>query len=1329
MSKKKRTSLSIFAVFIMAGTVFVGIAGGEGPTNESQPPSTEWIKTYGGPRREFCSHGMAELTDGYLLLGDTTSYGAGGMDFFLVRTDENGNKLWHSTYGGSLDDSALDMTVSSDGNYLLIGDTYNFGHHGNEDVWLLKIDKNGNIIWSKTYGRSDKDEQGNRIIQTRDGGYMILGMRLNSPSTYDYDILLIKIDRNGNYLWEKTIGGPYYEFPNFIVQTDDGGYAITAYTFSYGAGSADYWLVKTDEHGNKQWDVTFGGPSADYCLDGIQTSDGGFLLCGQTYSYGHGSGDDDIWIIKTNSNGVKQWDRKIGTTKSEFGFPIIETIDGGFLIAGGKDRGNGKDDVYVVKIDEHGNKLWDATFGGYSTTEKARALMQTTDGGYLIGAWTYSTGPEDQDMYYIKMNPEEKNFIQYWSYPNSDKDFEIEMYEPYEIVLHVKNLGATRQYFNFGLSRPRFTCYNVFKNEIFPLWDIKESTTCTINGMPYSFGIKLTDVIGPGETREYIFCLKSHWQWLPEQDFSDIITPAILSACSEMMPSISTIEFLKAITDLYFKNVPIIEYNFCGIGDSKSSSRGSVKVWTTEEKNAALAGSLINMALSGFDTSLGVKVLASGIGAPLAVLCFVAEGGIMATSKDLYDKSFDPDPNFTEIANPYPPYLPALENISNSYYGIAKLIVNQPSFSYACAKSYAKYLGSLEAGSAKWATIQFSATRYYLYKLYNTTKEIYSMFDTIFPDIPPATPEDIAIIRNYLSQKGLPEIEVNMLKYYGFTDEQIDKILQNLLLVDDNFYYKAINNFSQEFKNYSLSLEPLLEYYSTAPKGALLVNVETDHEAIDVTNPPATLTCYVEFYNISNLTDYQIISAVLNDKIIPLSIALSPGDHDNDGIDDIAIEYDTAEIISMINEGELLLSILGNVTLPSSNTSLYSGSVLLTVNGEPPYSPLQPSGPTIGFADNHYTYSASTADPENSQIYFMFDWGDRTNSGWLGPYNSGECCNASHSWSSPGVYNLKVRAKDIWNHTSNWSPSLTVKIREPTSPHPPTPPKLPEPDVFIHFDGPHEWNLTHWEITPETLICFDMKVADEEAGIVELYYRIDNGSWTRYTGCFTLPLGLHYLYYYGIDENGIHSNAACIVIKVVNNLAPLTTCNLNPSLPDGGNGWYISNVTITLTAKDDISGVDSTYYKLDNDGWIKYLGSITIPDDGEHTIKYYSIDKAGNMGETKSAAFKIDKTKPTITFKKPTYGYLYLMGKEILPLGHTVIIGKAMITVECNDETSEIRRVEFYVDDELKEVVTSEPFEWLWDESILGIHTIKAIVYDIAGNMAIDEQEVWIFNL
>lgn len=167
---------------------------------------------------------------------------------------------------------------------------------------------------------------------------------------------------------------------------------------------------------------------------------------------------------------------------------------------------------------------------------------------------------------------------------------------------------------------------------------------------------------------------------------------------------------------------------------------------------------------------------------------------------------------------------------------------------------------------------------------------------------------------------------------------------------------------------------------------------------------------------------------------------------------------------------------------------------------------------------------------------------------------------------------------------------------------------------------------------------------------------------------------------------------------------------------------------MTLTAIDDISGVDSTYYRIDNGNWEKYIDPVMVKEDGKHTISFYSVDKYGNKEGEKSIEIKIDKIKPTIAFESPMHGHLYIFNKKIMPLKHTIIIGKAMIMVIADDETSGIGKVEFYVDDELKHTVISEPYEWIWDEVVLGRHALKVVAYDNAGNIAADEINVWIFN-
>ena len=373
------------------------------------------------------------------------------------------------------------------------------------------------------------------------------------------------------------------------------------------------------------------------------------------------------------------------------------------------------------------------------------------------------------------------------------------------------------------------------------------------------------------------------------------------------------------------------------------------------------------------------------------------------------------------------------------------------------------------------------------------------------------------------------------------------------------------------------------------------------------------------------------------------------------------------------------------------------------------YSPLHPTtNDIIQFTD-------LSTDADGSVVNWTWTFGDGETSTEQNP---------EHKYADDGTYNVTLTVEDDGGASD--TVTKIIKVRKPASPHPPSSPIPPE--TVLIFDGPHEWNITHWEITKETKILFE--VHTHGCGLKETKYKIDDGNWTIFTDPFTINKeGMHELFYYSVDECNAYEPVNAAWIEVVNNIAPTTDYVLTPSSPDGDNGWYVSNVTITFTAKDDITGVDSTYYKVDNNGWMKYSDSITITNNGKHIIKYYSIDRAGNKEEAKSITFKIDKTNPMVNFEKPTYGHLYILGKEIMPLKHTVIIGKAMIKINAHDEISGMEKVEFYVDGELKKVVDNEPYEWILDEKIIGTCVIKVIAYDNAGNTASDEQCVWIFNV
>ncbi|MFH1010680.1 MAG: T9SS type A sorting domain-containing protein [bacterium] len=257
-------------------------------------PDSLWSRTFGGSGSDGCSSVQQTTDGGYILGGETTSYGAGGSDFWLVKTDANGDSLWSRTFGGSDDDVCTSVQQTTDGGYILGGMTMSYGA-GECDFWLVKTDANGDSLWSRTFGGSSNDICWS-VQQTTDGGY-ILGGGTNSYGAGECDFWLVKTDAGGTQLWDTTFGGSSNDVCLSVQQTPGGGYILGGYTGSYGAGSEDFWLVKTDTSGTEEWSCTFGGSDLDGCNSVQQTSDGGYILGGETRSYGADPGN--FWLVKT----------------------------------------------------------------------------------------------------------------------------------------------------------------------------------------------------------------------------------------------------------------------------------------------------------------------------------------------------------------------------------------------------------------------------------------------------------------------------------------------------------------------------------------------------------------------------------------------------------------------------------------------------------------------------------------------------------------------------------------------------------------------------------------------------------------------------------------------------------------------------------------------------------------------------------------------------------------------------------------------------------------------------------------------------------------------
>lgn len=364
-----------------------------------EPHEYSWQKTFGGLSDDIGAAILQTSEGGYIMTGHTSSYGAGGMDIWMIKTDAQGNEIWSETLGGKGDEFVTSVQQTSDDGYIMVGITSSYGS-GGRDLWMTKTDALGNKQWDKTFGGS-WDDGGISVRQTRDGGFIATGATGSfGPSV----VWLIKTDPNGNKEWDKTISpeGDVGEMStgSSVQQTDDGGYIIAG-----DSSKESVLLIKTDAQGNKQWEKIFGGLASDGANVNansriLQTSDGGYII--DSYTSQNGAGGMDLWLIKADAKGNEIWNKTYGGKGDDFGTTIQQTSDDGYIITGHTSSyGAGGMDLWMIKIDAAGNEIWSKTFGGKGDDFGA-AIQQTTDGGYIMTGRTSSYGAGGMDLWMIK---------------------------------------------------------------------------------------------------------------------------------------------------------------------------------------------------------------------------------------------------------------------------------------------------------------------------------------------------------------------------------------------------------------------------------------------------------------------------------------------------------------------------------------------------------------------------------------------------------------------------------------------------------------------------------------------------------------------------------------------------------------------------------------------------------------------------------------------------------------------------------------------------------------------------------------------------------------
>ena len=381
----------------------------------------EFQQNFGGTNSEIVKNSRQTADGGYIIAGHTlsddiqVSDNYGGVDYWLVKTDAQGNIQWEQNYGGSSTDLGQTIIQTDDEGYLFLGGALSNDRDvtapkGSFDIWLLRLNANGDVVFDRSYGGTGNDRP-SWMEATSDGGYVICATTSSDNGDVNEnkgvtDVLVLKLDANLNVQWSKTVGGSSEDFANHIQQTSDGGYVVTGGTFSIDGdingnnGDMEVLVFKLDANGNLMWLQTLGGSGLEWGNSIIETSNGDIMVTGATDSsdgdFPENAGFRDLWLARFNSAGVLLWRQIYGGLKDDMGSALLETPNNGFLVAGHAEvpdgdvsNNNGILDIWLLNTAEDGSLIRDYNYGG-SMTEMTEDMQFTNDGGLLISGFSES---------------------------------------------------------------------------------------------------------------------------------------------------------------------------------------------------------------------------------------------------------------------------------------------------------------------------------------------------------------------------------------------------------------------------------------------------------------------------------------------------------------------------------------------------------------------------------------------------------------------------------------------------------------------------------------------------------------------------------------------------------------------------------------------------------------------------------------------------------------------------------------------------------------------------------------------------------------------------
>jgi hypothetical protein len=359
-----------------------------------------WARTFGGWNEEFATDVAVAPDGGYVITGETNTFDNGFGDIYLVKVDENGNSEWAKIYGYELTEDARTIAVTPDGGYIMAGECGLYDEFDDTlDAYFVKVNGSGNLQWESRY-RGQGHTLGRAAVVAHDGGYMAIGDTyevFGNPPSNGFGFIL-KLAESGEILWVDSLTFDRSLSPVSIAAIPGGGYVIAGMG---GGGDIPYFtfLMKIDNSANLLWMRSFYEGHTDIPFSLICASDGGYVTACWA--------SNDMTLLKVDATGQKLWDATLGGGEQDNAMATAEAGDGNYVVAGTSESfGNGESfDLYLAKVDNSGQLIWERTYGG-DQADGAVSISVAPDGGFIVGALTKSFGAGLSDYWLLKLDPQ-----------------------------------------------------------------------------------------------------------------------------------------------------------------------------------------------------------------------------------------------------------------------------------------------------------------------------------------------------------------------------------------------------------------------------------------------------------------------------------------------------------------------------------------------------------------------------------------------------------------------------------------------------------------------------------------------------------------------------------------------------------------------------------------------------------------------------------------------------------------------------------------------------------------------------------------------------------